>query len=416
MERQSTELAKSFWIKRAEQHAAAYRLAFVREHRSDFDALEAELSNIHASIDWCIDQDEWQLTAQFTKALNEFWLKSGYWYTCLRYNRHVLLSNTLESDDEKVEVMGQVAFLEEQTGNYEEARRFHEQQLEHLRQIGRPDAISKTLEQLASLAMSQGDDIAAQRYLESQLALAQRQHNAKDQVDILCELVALHHRGRDLLRADLLCQQGLEIGQRIGYMVGLVDILRQQASIRRTQRRYRDARKLYRAALDAALKMGDQVRAGEIRGQLTVLESAMGRHIFISYNHHDRYFAERLARDLRDAGFSVWWDQWEIKVGDSIIEKVNQGIHGSAYLAVVLSPHSVRSDWVKREVGSALMNQLSAKRRITVLPLLIADCEIPPLLREIKRAEFRQDYESGLREVLDAVVEQEPGQVASRGA
>jgi predicted nucleotide-binding protein len=72
------------------------------------------------------------------------------------------------------------------------------------------------------------------------------------------------------------------------------------------------------------------------------------RTVFISYSSKDRDFAERLAADLRASGVGVWFDQWEIKVGDSITQKINDGIHDNDYLAVVLSPDSVASDWVRK--------------------------------------------------------------------
>jgi predicted nucleotide-binding protein len=74
------------------------------------------------------------------------------------------------------------------------------------------------------------------------------------------------------------------------------------------------------------------------------------RTVFISYSSKDRDFAERLAADLRASGVGVWFDQWEIKVGDSITKKINDGIHDNDYLAVVLSPDSVASDWVRKEL------------------------------------------------------------------
>lgn len=99
----------------------------------------------------------------------------------------------------------------------------------------------------------------------------------------------------------------------------------------------------------------------------------------------------------------MWWDEWEIKVGDSIIQKVSDGIRGSAHLVVLLSPSSVKSDWVKREIGSALMRQLSAEKDIAPLPGLIADCEIPVLLRTIKYADFRQAYKAGFGALLEVL-------------
>ena len=123
------------------------------------------------------------------------------------------------------------------------------------------------------------------------------------------------------------------------------------------------------------------------------------RDVFLSYSSQDRRFAERLAGDLVGHGLRVWWDRWEMQVGDSLIAKIQDGIQASSWLAVVLSPTSVASNWVKRELASALADEISTDR-VRVLPLLIADCEIPPFLRDKLYADFRASYAAGLELLL----------------
>lgn len=408
MDTQRIDELRRFYIESG-QRVVRHYLNFARQHHSDFWALDAEFGNILHAADLCLEQENWQLLAEFTKTLTDYLIKDGHWATYVRYVRVLLDTNALQENSERVEVLGQLATVEEARGGYAEARRLYRQQLQIYSQTQTADTSSVTaaLRQLVRLATLQGDYDEAQQFLEHQLGIVRGQQSAKDQVDVMRELAVVHQKRNDLDRAELLCQQGLEIAQRIGYTVGRVDVLRQQASIRYDKRNLEDARELYRAALDAALEIGDQVRASEIQDHLVALEAIMGRNVFISYNHHDCGFAGRLAQDLKAAGFAVWWDEWEIKVGDSIIQKVSEGIKQSAYLAVVLSPHSVKSNWVQRELGSALMRQLSADRDITVFPLLVADCEVPVLLREIRWADFRQDYQAGLRKLLDALREHE---------
>jgi hypothetical protein len=123
------------------------------------------------------------------------------------------------------------------------------------------------------------------------------------------------------------------------------------------------------------------------------------REVFVSYSSKDRRFAERLAGDLVGYGVRVWWDQWEMQVGDSLIAKIQEGIQASSWLTVVLSPASVASNWVKRELASALADEISTDR-VRVLPLLLADCELPPFLRDKLYADFRVSYEAGLEVLL----------------
>jgi TIR domain len=75
--------------------------------------------------------------------------------------------------------------------------------------------------------------------------------------------------------------------------------------------------------------------------------------VFISYTHADREFSTRLAVDLTRAGVNVWYDQWEIAPGDSIVEKIDGALQVNDYLLVVLSPEAVRSRWVAREINSS---------------------------------------------------------------
>jgi hypothetical protein len=130
-------------------------------------------------------------------------------------------------------------------------------------------------------------------------------------------------------------------------------------------------------------------------GKVRVLANS----VFISYSSKDRSFVERLATDLRSRGLYVWFDQWELKIGDSLIEKINAGITSQDYLIVVLSKASVRSQWVMKELNAALMRELN-ERRVVVLPILIEDCDIPPLLSDKVYADFRGDYSVGLNRLL----------------
>lgn len=65
--------------------------------------------------------------------------------------------------------------------------------------------------------------------------------------------------------------------------------------------------------------------------------------IFLSHNHADKPFVRRLAADLGNQGIRYWLDEAEIKVGESLIEKIRTGIDSTEYLAVILSPDSVAS-------------------------------------------------------------------------
>lgn len=128
----------------------------------------------------------------------------------------------------------------------------------------------------------------------------------------------------------------------------------------------------------------------------------MRKSIFLSHNWKDKPFVRRLADDLRLAGATVWLDEAEIKLGDSLITKIEQGIDEATYLGVVLSPDSVQSSWVQRELEIALNEEIDGKK-VKALPLLYRDCKMPSFLSGKLYADFREEanYSQALGLILD---------------
>lgn len=120
--------------------------------------------------------------------------------------------------------------------------------------------------------------------------------------------------------------------------------------------------------------------------------------VFLSHNIADKPFVEKLASDLKRVGVNVWFDKWEIKVGESLTWKIEQGIRENEYLAIVLSPEAIKSEWVKSELGAAWAKQMKQKK-VVILPVLYRDCDIPLLLLDRRYADFRNDYQRGFREL-----------------
>jgi hypothetical protein len=124
--------------------------------------------------------------------------------------------------------------------------------------------------------------------------------------------------------------------------------------------------------------------------------------VFLSHSSEDKDDVRRLGEDLRRAGLEVWLDEKEIRVGDSIVQKIEEGLNKTQYLALWLTRRSVSSGWVSAEWQSQFGDEV-AKGAVVILPLLAEDCEIPRLLRGKRYADFRRDYRQGLFELLQAV-------------
>lgn len=93
--------------------------------------------------------------------------------------------------------------------------------------------------------------------------------------------------------------------------------------------------------------------------------------VFISYSRADLMFVEQLASDLKEAGFDVWYDLSGLEGGTRWSTEITKAIHSSQYVVVVLSPNSVKSEWVEREY------LLAGNLRRPIVPLYYKACELP---------------------------------------
>jgi hypothetical protein len=124
--------------------------------------------------------------------------------------------------------------------------------------------------------------------------------------------------------------------------------------------------------------------------------------VFVSHRTSDVDRARKLAEAVRGAGHGVWLDEWEVNLGDSIVERMESGLAGSAYVVLCYSSSGVMSPWMSREWMSALARQLDG-RGVRLLPLRLSGGEPPALLADIKYADLVADWDRGVRELLAAI-------------
>lgn len=124
--------------------------------------------------------------------------------------------------------------------------------------------------------------------------------------------------------------------------------------------------------------------------------------LFICHASEDKSVAEGLALFFHRRGADVWLDKWEIKVGDSIVQKINDALSSVSHLAILLSNNSVNKHWVAKEFSSALMRQLE-NNSITVLPVRLDDCPVPSILADIKYADCRTSLTQGFLDLEQAL-------------
>ena len=138
----------------------------------------------------------------------------------------------------------------------------------------------------------------------------------------------------------------------------------------------------------------------------------MRESIFLSYSRADKKFVGRLAQDLERQGVNCWLDEAEIKAGDSLTEKIRDGVDNVTFFAVVLSQNSINAAWVQHEIELA-MNLKSRGKLVRILPIMLELVELPSSLSDIRYVDFTRPskYEASFADLVKSI-----GIVFSRSA
>lgn len=90
--------------------------------------------------------------------------------------------------------------------------------------------------------------------------------------------------------------------------------------------------------------------------------------VFISHATEDKAnFVKELAQKLSSAGAKVWYDEFTLKVGDSLSKMLDQGLINSHFGVIVISPFFISKGWTDYELRSFINREVGYKK--VILPI-----------------------------------------------
>ncbi len=104
--------------------------------------------------------------------------------------------------------------------------------------------------------------------------------------------------------------------------------------------------------------------------------------IFVSYSHDDRELARALAVAIREQGLTVWIDDGELKVGDSLIERIATAIAEIDFFLALVSEASRKSNWCRKELALAVTGELG-REGVKVMPVRVDGAPMPESLADV---------------------------------
>lgn len=137
-------------------------------------------------------------------------------------------------------------------------------------------------------------------------------------------------------------------------------------------------------------------------------EPAYSYHLFISHASEDKAsFVDGLVKALQASGLSIWYDKEQLKLGDSISDRINRALTESRHGLVVFSPHFLAKNWPQAEQQAlfSLSLQSGRKRLLPVLHGVTVEqvSQRLPLLADRLFCDTKQGMPAVIKQILDAV-------------
>lgn len=116
------------------------------------------------------------------------------------------------------------------------------------------------------------------------------------------------------------------------------------------------------------------------------------REVFLSHASQDRTQASRLREVLIAHGIPVWFSPHHIRGAQQWQDEIGAALARCQWFTLLLTPHAVKSMWVRRELRYALIEKRYEER---IVPLLFKTCDVRALswtLPQFQMIDFRKDY------------------------
>lgn len=104
---------------------------------------------------------------------------------------------------------------------------------------------------------------------------------------------------------------------------------------------------------------------------------------FLCHATEDKDLVRRLAGDLLARGIDVFFDEWEIRAGDSLRQRIDAGLQNCTHFIAVLSPTSIGKPWVNSEMDAGFVMRLQQQVAFIPIRLGLDVTALPPLLRGV---------------------------------
>lgn len=131
--------------------------------------------------------------------------------------------------------------------------------------------------------------------------------------------------------------------------------------------------------------------------------------VFISHASEDKDAVVRpLANALKGKGLNVWYDEFELKIGDSLRRKIDQGLSKSRFGIVVISRSFIKKGWTNYELDGIMTKAISGQQILLPIWHDITKQEVidysPSLADKVARNTNQETVDEIATEIVDMII------------
>ncbi len=124
--------------------------------------------------------------------------------------------------------------------------------------------------------------------------------------------------------------------------------------------------------------------------------------VFLSFSYADKSLAEQIAKLLSSNGVQTWFADWEIGPGDSLRQRIDEGLSNCTHFVVLLTPNSINRPWVNTEIDAGLVRKIEDGRKFIPLRKDLSVDKLTPILRTLFSPEL-MDLEADIKQLVSDI-------------
>lgn len=123
--------------------------------------------------------------------------------------------------------------------------------------------------------------------------------------------------------------------------------------------------------------------------------------VYLAHASEDKAAVAPLAEALLAKGIAVWFDAWDVRVGEGLRREMEKGLSAMTHFVAFLTPVALTKPWIAAEIDVAMIRRVAGESRLVPLLVGIEPEDLPPFLRSLHGLRFDPSEAADIAKLVD---------------